>query len=200
MQRVSEDGIWFGTYLWENGATAGFRAWAEDMAEALRALEDGSLPQDLADRMREIGLDCEEKTGKAVPFDMADPEALDRAIDAAEAMAYFLDRSAGDARRASISARGVIPDDLCIWYNYNGNGILAYMMLSSSIPMDGNIKRCPLYLWAEMDAEISDGEGDDGWLFVENHRADLEELDASIREKARILGIGTGAIRNSWLR
>ena len=114
MQRVSENGIWFGTYLWENRATADFKFWAKDMAEALRDQQDGGLPQDLADQMRELGLDCEEKTGKAVPFDLTDPEDLDRAIDAAKAMAYLLDSTAGDAYAAGIGARDEIPDDLCI--------------------------------------------------------------------------------------
>ena len=199
MQRVSEEGISFGTYLWRNGATVDFLVLAKNMIKALRLRQGGDLPQDLIDHMRKIRYEYEENVGEPFPFSLDDPDALERAIDAAKTMAYLLDCTAGDTYAATLGARSEIPDDLCIRYNWDETGILAYLRLSDFAPTDDNVKLSPFYLYDEMDVEISEEEEDDWYALVEGHRAELEFLDESIREKARMLGINVSTIRNSRL-
>lgn len=124
---------------------------------------------------------------------------LERAIDAAKTMAYLLDYTAGDTYAATLGARSEIPDDLCIRYNWDETGILAYLRLSDFVPTDDNVKLSPFYLYDEMDVEISEEEEDDWYALVEGHRAELDFLDESIREKARMLGINVSTIRSSRL-
>lgn len=197
MQRVSEEGIRFGTYLWQAHATVDFKVWAGNMIEALEAGSD-DLPQHLIDHLTDMEHKYEEETGLKLPFNPMDPESLERAVDAAMVMSYLITRTGGDTYAASIGARDEIPDDLCIRYSYDETGILAYMVISSFAP-DGNAKLCPFYLYAEAAVDVSENEEVDAKLLIRNHRADLEELDAAIRSKARILGINA-RISNSWLR